>query len=199
MTNTREELFSIAVFPYLKTSGPVQLGPYLFRSTDDLERLTEAQAMAVTDVTAMLYAQNNARVRSASYAAIPQIHISGLFQIPEVLKRVHSLVAYLYGTPNDQFGDPFLGYECATLLVLTPARVSRFLIEPEHHTILAIFALPLEYAELSIFEDMQSSKIWKVMPERAEGHRAFGSNDSAYSMPLARKQAVCPAHGIARV
>jgi hypothetical protein len=49
---------------------------------------------------------------------------------------VHSLVAYLYGTPNDQFGDPFLGYECATLLVLTPDRVSRFLIESEHHTIL---------------------------------------------------------------
>ena len=136
MTNTREELFSIAVFPYLKTSGPVRLGPYLFRSTDDLERLTEAQATAVTDVTAMLYTQNNARVRSASYAVIPQIHVSGLFQIPEVLKRVHSLVAYLYGTPNDQFGDPFLGYECATLLVLTPARVSRFLIEAEHHTIL---------------------------------------------------------------
>ena len=136
MTNTREELFSIAVFPYLKTSGPVRLGPYLFRSTDDLERLTEAQATAVTDVTAMLYTQNNARVRSASYAVIPQIHVSGLFQIPEVLKRVHSLVAYLYGTPNDQFGDPFLGYECATLLVLTPDRVSRFLIESEHHTIL---------------------------------------------------------------
>jgi hypothetical protein len=62
MTNTCEELFSIAVFPYLKTSGPVRLGSYLFRSTDDLERLTEAQAIAVTDVTAMLYTQNNARV-----------------------------------------------------------------------------------------------------------------------------------------
>jgi hypothetical protein len=53
-----------------------------------------------------------------------------------VLKRLHSLVAYLYGTPNDQFGDPFLGFECATLLLLTPGRVTRFLVEPEHHTIL---------------------------------------------------------------
>jgi len=136
MTNTREELFSIAVFPYLKTSGPVPLGPYLFRSTDDLEGLTEAQATAVTDVTAMLYTQNNARVRSASYAVIPQIQVFGLFQIPEVLKRVHGLVAYLYGMPDDQFGGPFLGYECATLLMLTPNRVDRILIESEHHTIL---------------------------------------------------------------
>jgi hypothetical protein len=42
----------------------------------------------------------------------------------------------MYGTPNEQFGDPFLKIECATLLVLTPNRVTRFLIEPEHHTIL---------------------------------------------------------------
>lgn len=84
----------------------------------------------------MLYTQNNARICSASYAVIPQIHVAGLFQIPETLKRVHSLVAYLYGAPNDQFGDPFLGFECATLLVFTPGRVSRFLIESEHHTVL---------------------------------------------------------------
>ena len=138
MPDTCEELFSIAVFPYLKTSGPVRFGPYLFRSTDDLEGLSKAQLTAVTEVTPMLYTQNNARVRSASYAVIPQIHVSGVLQIPEALKRVHSLVAYSYGTPNDQFGDPFLGYECATLLVLTPSRVNRFLIESEHHTILAM-------------------------------------------------------------
>jgi hypothetical protein len=136
MTTTRENLFTIAIFPYLKTSGSIQIGPYLFRSTDDLEGLTEAQSTAVSEVTAMLYAQNDLRVRSASYAVIPQIHTFGLIQIPEVLKRVHSLVAYLYGTPHEQFGDPFLKVECATLLVLTPSRVTRFLIEPEHHTIL---------------------------------------------------------------
>jgi len=136
MPDTSEELFSVVVFPYLKTSGPVRFGPFLFRSTDDLEGLSKAQLTAVTEVTAMLYTQNNARVRSASYAVIPQIHVSGVFQIPEALKRMHSLVAYLYGTPNDQFGDPFLGYECATLLVLTQSRVSRFLIEAEDHTIL---------------------------------------------------------------
>ena len=136
MPDSCEELFSVAVFPYLKTSGPVQFGPYLFRSTDDLGALSKAQVTAVTEVTAMLYTQNNVRVRSASYALIPQIHVSGVFQVHETLKRVHSLVAYLYGTPNDQFGDPFLGYECATLLVLTPSRVSRFLIQSEHHTIL---------------------------------------------------------------
>ena|ERR1700685_2754587 len=136
MTDTHEELFSIAIFPYLKTSGPVQFGPHIFRSTDDLEGLSEVQAAAVTEVTRMLYTQNNARVRSASYAVIPPLHVSGVLQVPEVLKRMHTLIAYLYGTTNDPFGDPFLGYECATLLVLTPGRVSRFLIESEHHTIL---------------------------------------------------------------
>ena len=55
MPETRDGLFSIAIFPYLKTSGPVQFGPYLFRSTDDLEGLNNAQVTAVTEVTAMLY------------------------------------------------------------------------------------------------------------------------------------------------
>jgi hypothetical protein len=121
MPDTREELFSIVVFPYLKTSGPVRFGPYLFRSTDDLEGLSKAQVTAVTEVTAMLYTQNNARVRSASYAAIPQIHVSGVFQIPEALKRAHSLVAYLYGTPNDQFGDPSLDMSAQHCLCLRQA------------------------------------------------------------------------------
>lgn len=136
MTVSQESLFSIAVFPYLKTSGPVRIGPYTFRSTDDVEGLGEAEATTVAEVAAMLYVQNNVLVRSASYAVIPQVHTFGLYQIPDVLKRLHSLVAYMYGTPNEQFGDPFLGFECATLLVLTPGRVTRFLIEPEHHTIL---------------------------------------------------------------
>jgi hypothetical protein len=136
MTVANEDFFSIAIFPYLKTSGLVQIGPYTFRSTDDIEGLSEAEATAVSEVTRMLYAQNNARVRSASYAVIPQVHTFGVLQIPDVLKRVHSFVAYLYGSPNDQFGDPFLGLECATLLLLTPTRVTRFLVEPEHHTIL---------------------------------------------------------------
>lgn len=136
MTVTREDLFSIAIFPYLKTSGPVRIGPYTFRSTESVDDLSEAEATAVAEITAMLYAQNNLRVRSASYAVIPQVHVRGLFQIPDVLKRVHSLIAYLYGTPHEQFGEPFLGFESATLLVLTPGRVSRFLVEPEHHTIL---------------------------------------------------------------
>jgi hypothetical protein len=85
MPDTSEELFSIVVFPYLKTSGPVRFGPYLFRSTDDLEGLSKAQVTAVTEVTAMLYTQNNARARSASYAVIPQIHVS----MPGLINMAH--------------------------------------------------------------------------------------------------------------
>jgi hypothetical protein len=144
MTVTREDLFSIAMFPYLKTSREVRLGPYQFRATDDLKGLADTQAAAVAEVAAMLYAQNDVRIRSGSYAVIPQIHTLGVMQVPEVLKRIHSLVTYLYGTPHQQFGDPFLKAECATLLVLTPARVTRFLVEPEHHTILDN-PLPIEW------------------------------------------------------
>jgi hypothetical protein len=40
---------------------------------------------------------------------------------------------------------------------------------------MAIFAHPHKYAELSIFEDMRSSGIWKVANGGAEQHRSFGS------------------------
>jgi len=40
---------------------------------------------------------------------------------------------------------------------------------------MAIFAHPLEYAVHSIFEDMRSSRIWKVANGGAEEHGLFGS------------------------
>jgi hypothetical protein len=44
----------------------------------------------------------------------------------------------------------------------------------------AIFAHPPEYAELSIFEDMQSSGICGVVDDWSRKERQFGSNHSAY-------------------
>jgi L-alanine-DL-glutamate epimerase-like enolase superfamily enzyme len=124
MIDTREELFSIAVFPYLKTSGAVQFGPYLFRSTDDLEGLSEAQTTAVTDATAMLYTQNNARVRSASYAVIPQIHVSGLFHIPEVLRRVHTIRECCSNRCNIRHdAGQAINFETAIAVVTTQGRL----------------------------------------------------------------------------
>jgi hypothetical protein len=127
--------FTVAVFPYLKTSGPLKIGPYSFRSTDDLSELSQAESTAVTEIAQMLFIQNHARVLSASYAIIPRTDVDGLYEIPESIRRVQTLVAYLYGAPHEIFGNTFLNFESATLLLLTPDRVSRFLVEAQHHIV----------------------------------------------------------------
>ena len=46
--------FGIAIFPCLKTSAPICIGGYAFRSTTDLSGLSDEQAAAVSEVAAML-------------------------------------------------------------------------------------------------------------------------------------------------
>ena len=69
----RDAGFSIVVFPFLKTSEPVQLGGITFRSTDDVENLPREQATAVRDVAQMLFFRDDYRVKSATYAVVPRI------------------------------------------------------------------------------------------------------------------------------
>ncbi len=63
--------FSVAVFPFLKTSNPVRIGGYVFRSTEDVEGLRPGQARAIGEIAQMLFVQNDLRIKSASYAILP--------------------------------------------------------------------------------------------------------------------------------
>ncbi len=70
---------AIAVFPFLKTSAPVRIGSFVFRCTHDREGLTEEESVHVDDIAAMLFLQDDLRIRSASYAVLPTID----FEKPE--------------------------------------------------------------------------------------------------------------------
>ena len=56
--------FAVAVFPFLKTSAPTQIGGYIFRSTMDVEGLPPDQTKAVGEIAQMLLVQNDLRVKS---------------------------------------------------------------------------------------------------------------------------------------
>lgn len=126
--------FSIAVFPFLKTHAPIEIGGYLFRSTADLEGLSSDQARAVDEIAQMLFVQNDFRVKSASYAIIPSIEVHG--NDPKLTQFAHlrAVVAYTYSAPHETHEMVFLAPEEVSLVLLTPARVSVFLTRPEHHT-----------------------------------------------------------------
>jgi hypothetical protein len=126
--------FAVAIFPFLKTSAPVRIGGYCFRSTVDVEGLPSHQAKAVGELSQMLFVQNDLRVKSASYAILPALEVhSGDHRLVE-LAHLRDVVAYLYAAPHDVFENVFLAPEEISLVLFTPGRVSVFLTRPEHHT-----------------------------------------------------------------
>ncbi len=63
---------AIAVFPFLKTTDPIPLGSFSFRSTDDTSDLEKGDATNVREIADMLFLKDDLRIRSASYAVLPQ-------------------------------------------------------------------------------------------------------------------------------
>jgi hypothetical protein len=126
---------SIIVFPFLKTLDPISIGEISFRSTDDLVGLTEDDARFVSEISDMLFLQNNLRIRSASYALVPFIDLERISTPLIALERIQAVVAYCYAKTSSVFDDPFLSSEHASLVIFSPGSVPVPLVNPHHHTI----------------------------------------------------------------
>src|ERR1700722_11995504 len=95
--------FTVAVLPFLKTSGPVRIGGHLFRSTTDVDTLSPDEARAVTEIAQMLFVQGDLRVKSASYAIVPSIDIHGQSDRLTQLVHLRAVLSYFYASPHDVF------------------------------------------------------------------------------------------------
>ncbi|HEY4739912.1 MAG TPA: hypothetical protein VIH76_04890 [Candidatus Acidoferrales bacterium] len=135
--------YSFAVFPFLKTSHPVNIAGLTLRSTDDDSGLKPEQAQQLKEITEMLFLQDDLRVRSASYCTVPFIELDlPQSRIEELgtlkdLERLQTLVAYCYAEPHAISGEPFLMYEHASLAIFSPGKVSIYIVRPDkvefHH------------------------------------------------------------------
>src|SRR5438067_560789 len=130
---TEDNRWTFAVFPFLKTSAPVQIGRLTFRSTHDFEALTQPQAEHVKQIAEMLFLQDDLRIRSASYAIVPGVDLDRHTPELEHLINVQAVVAYSYAAPHDVLGDLFLSSDHASLALFNPQNVSFFLVSSEHH------------------------------------------------------------------
>ena len=101
---------AIAVFPFLKTTEQIRLGSLTFRSTDDTGDLEEEDATHVREIAAMLFLQNDLRIRSASYALLPVLELDGSDAAFAELERIQGIVAYCYSAPRHTFGDLFFHF-----------------------------------------------------------------------------------------
>jgi hypothetical protein len=126
--------YTIAVFPFLKTSAPVKIGNHLFRSTDDVDELPPLYAKAVRELAPMLFVQGDLRVRSATYTVIPGLEVhSGDPRLAQ-LRCLREVVAYLYSFPHPVFDNVFLSADEVSLVLFTPGQVTSYLTRPSHHT-----------------------------------------------------------------
>jgi hypothetical protein len=125
--------FSIVVFPFLKTSGSVLIGGLNFRSTDETRDLPADQAAAVSEVAEMLFLMDDLRIKSASYAVVPFGDVIYRPVERSHLSNVQAAVAYLYTSPHEGFGNPFLSSEHASLVIFSPERVEIILVRPDFH------------------------------------------------------------------
>lgn len=126
--------FAIAIFPFLKTSGPITIGGHTFRSTDDLEGLDRSEASAVEELAQMLFVHGDLRVNSASFALIRSMDIHGNDERLTQLARIRAVLCYLYGSPHEVFGYVALNPEQISLAMFVPDKVSIHITRAEHHT-----------------------------------------------------------------
>jgi len=115
MQDDDSKAFSIAVLPYLKTSRPVSIGGFTFRSTTDTSGLKSAEAEAIAEIAEMLFISGEYRVASASYAVLPRASLEEPSDLLDKLRWVQSTIAYCYAAPHEVFGTPFLTSEHASM------------------------------------------------------------------------------------
>lgn len=128
-----KESCSFAVFPFLRTKEPVSIGELKFRSTDDTSGLSGEQANYVREIAAMLFLQDNLRIKSASYAIIPFVDLDQATVDLGHLENIQAFVAYCYASPHSVFGTTFLSTEHASMAVFTPGTVPGFCVRPDFH------------------------------------------------------------------
>ena len=130
---TRTSGFSVAVFPFLKTTESLSLGGLVFRSTDDTTRLPTEQQLAVQEIASMLFLQDSLRIKSASFAITPYVDLRYSSVDVGDLIDVQAIVAYFYASPRHTFGDLFLTPEHSSMALFTPGQLFTSLIRPDYH------------------------------------------------------------------
>ena len=117
---------------------PVKIGPYTFQSTNDPSGLSISDVANLAEITDMLFfLRDDFKIRVASFSAIPQVELDRETEELEVLRNVQAVVAFAYAEPHAVFGNPFLSFENASMVIFTPKPVSIHLLQTDYNVIRA--------------------------------------------------------------
>lgn len=134
-----------AFFPYLKTSEPARFRSITVRATEDSSSLPAAAVSDLEILRSLFFLRDHYRIESMSYAfCADDAAESVTSECIRDLREMRELLAYVYSSPHESFGDPFLRNEHSSLYILRPKRFFRSLVDSEHNV---TAALPAEYPE----------------------------------------------------
>lgn len=125
------DALSFVVFPFFKTSEAVPIGEFTFRPVGDPGSLSGDDLVRLGEISKMFFLRDDKRIVSPTYCTVPHIDFDYDRAALERLSDIQAVIAYLYGAPHEIFGHPFLQYEDASLVILTPDEVSSYLVNPD--------------------------------------------------------------------
>lgn len=124
--------YSIAVFPYLKTSSTVRIAGVEFFSCTDTSQLTDQQKNELIEIQNMLYLRDDTKIQDSTYAICPYNDDVERNERFNHLENIQALVAYAHASPRHEFGDLGLWNEYSSLLVFTSGHVSIYQVYPDY-------------------------------------------------------------------
>jgi len=132
-----------AFFPYLKTSGPLRYRSVTVRASADTTGLAAEAANDLELLRSLFFLRDHQRITQPSYAFSPD-DAAATAEFVRDISELRELLAYLYSSPHESSGDPFLRNEHSSLYIFRPKRFFRSLVENEHGV---EPAQPAEYPE----------------------------------------------------
>lgn len=123
-----EDKFTLAFFPFLKTTEPVRYRSITIRSNNDMTGLPEEVIPHFIKLQSMFYLRDHLKIKHVSYAFCNSIEGIEYIKFLEELIQFQTLICYLYSSPHPSFGDPFLHYEHSSLYIFHPHSVFESLL-----------------------------------------------------------------------
>lgn len=136
MAHQSESAKAIAVFPFLTTSEPVDLGDFTFRSTGDVSGLNDEESRQVREIADMLFYQDDYRIEPAMYATLGPLDSFNRYsssQEPTIrqLEDIQAVLAYWFSGPSEMSGEVSVHLEQLSVAVFQPDYILRSNVEPK--------------------------------------------------------------------
>jgi hypothetical protein len=140
------ELF--VLLPYLKTSGTVDIRGIRFRSSKDLDGLSDQTQEHLTNLFSLFFLRANYRISEMVYAHLDfTISAEDFNGRLKRLRQAHLLIGYLYSSPQSGTGRPALDLEHSTLYLFNVTTISNLLLSPTDGVVEINGRPPLSFEE----------------------------------------------------